>query len=227
MSEPEPYPLVDESPVSEIISILRQAIDQSCQGCSSNANQSSTVSTILEGVGSSGSKSRLREKTFSFRLMKIYRGAFLWGCANAVGGIDHELMLLGFGRTEGQRNSITAFMKTKGRQHSVSPTPEALNEISAHLATDSRNSIILVHNHPEHIVSSALALLLGPEPLPSLTDRDTALSALIDRFQRCIKGDHHGEVRFFLVQNDEVSEFSGLNAGSATHLRTQPAPAPP
>lgn len=155
---------------------------------------------------------------------KIYRGAFLWGCANALKGLDHEQMLLGFGRREATRNSITAIMKIRGEQHSVRPTPTAIAMITAHLAADTRNSIMLVHNHPEHFLSSSLSLLLGPEPIPSLTDRDTALSALIQRLQKLANGNHHGEIRFFLVQNDDIAEFSGLNAGSLVDALRQFGP---
>ena len=54
----------------------------------------------------------------------IYRNAFLWGCANHVKNLDHEVMLLGFGCRQGTRNTITSIIKIKGDKHSVSPTPE-------------------------------------------------------------------------------------------------------
>ena len=143
-----------------------------------------------------------------------YRNAFLWGCANHVKNLDHEVMLLGFGRTQGTRNTITSVMKIKGEKHSVSPTPESVAAIGSHLAGDGRNSLMLVHNHPDHILSTALGLFLGPEPLPSLTDRNTAFSVLLHRLQKQMGGDQFGNVRFYLVQNDEAAEFSGLNIGA-------------
>ena len=143
-----------------------------------------------------------------------YRNAFLWGCANHVRNLDHEVMLLGFGRTQGTRNTITSIMKIKGERHSVSPTPESVAAIGSHLASDGRNSVMLVHNHPDHILNTALGLFLGPEPLPSLTDRNTAFSVLLHRLQQQMSGDQFGNVRFYLVQNDEAAEFSGLNIGA-------------
>lgn len=144
----------------------------------------------------------------------VYRSAFLWACANAVKGQDHEVMILGFGRTSGTRNTITSFMKIAGGKHEVSLTPGASSTIVAHLAADNRNSVILVHNHPDHVLSAALKLFLGPEPLPSLTDRDTALSSLLARLREQMQGNRWGSIRFFLVEDDDVAEFSGLNTGT-------------
>jgi hypothetical protein len=143
-----------------------------------------------------------------------YRNAFLWGCANHVKHLDHEVMLLGFGRSQGTRNTITSIIKVKGDKHSVGFTPEVEAAIRSHLDGDDRNSVMLVHNHPEHILSTALGLFLGPEPLPSLTDRNTAVSFLIHRLQTQLKGNRFGSVRFYLVQNDEAAEFSGLTLGT-------------
>lgn len=144
----------------------------------------------------------------------VYRNAFLWGCANHVRDLDHEVMLLGFGRTQASRNSITSIMKIVGEAHRVAPTPEAAVELQEHLSADNRNSVILVHNHPEHVLSAALAMFLGPEPLPSLTDRNAGFAVLMQRLQEQMRGNRFGNVRFFLVQNDEAAEFSGLNLGA-------------
>ena len=143
-----------------------------------------------------------------------YRNAFLWGCANHVRNLDYEVMVLGFGQTQGTRNKITSIMKIEGDKHSVSPTTEIISAVGSHLAKDNRSSVILVHNHPEHILRTALSVFLGTEPLPSLKDRNSGLSVLIHRLETQMKGNRFGSVRFFLIENDEAAEFSGLNIGT-------------
>jgi hypothetical protein len=142
-----------------------------------------------------------------------------------VKDLDHEVMLLGFGRSQGSRNSITSIMKIVGEAHRVAPTPEAASELKAHLSADNHNSVMLVHNHPEHILNTALALLLGPEPLPSLTDRNAGFSVLVNHLQSQIIGNQVGNLRFFLVQNDEAAEFSGLNLGALADALRRYGPA--
>jgi hypothetical protein len=198
----------------ELITIFGQALVSRMSGLLENRKPILYSERDARLGGQFGRRLKNSAANVVVRIPKIYRGAFLWGCANAVNDLDHEVMLLGFGRAESNRNSITASMKIIGQQHKVSPTIEAQIGIEEHLAADSQNSIMLVHNHPDHVLSSALALFLGLEPLPSLKDRNTALSALLRRLKCSVAGNQHGEIRFFLVERDEVAEFSGLNAGS-------------
>jgi hypothetical protein len=141
----------------------------------------------------------------------LYRKAFLWGCANFLTPLADEMIVLGFGRALGNRNSVDSVLKIPGERHNVILLPDELADIHGHLSGASNHSVLLVHNHPEHIIHTLLALLLGESPLPSLTDRDTALKFYGERVKAGFAGFPPGSIRFFLVQRNEVIEFSGIN----------------
>ena len=141
----------------------------------------------------------------------VYRKAFLWGCANFLTTFDHEMIVVGFSRTLGTRNAVDSVLKIPGQRHAVILLPDELAEIHAHLDATKNNSILLIHNHSDHIIYTVLAMLLGDTPLPSLKDRDTALKFYGERLKSGFAGFPWASIRFFLVQNDDVTEFSGLN----------------
>jgi len=141
----------------------------------------------------------------------ISRKAFLWGCANFLTRLDHEMIVVGFGRALGTRNTVDSVLKIPGQRHNVILLPDELGEINRHLNAAKSHSILLVHNHPDHIIHTLLAMLMGDAPMPSLTDRDTALKFYGERLKAGFAGFPPGSVRFSLVQNDDVIEFSGVN----------------
>lgn len=141
----------------------------------------------------------------------VYRNAFLWGCANFLKPLKQEMIVVGFGRALGTRNAVDSVLKILGESHRVILLPDELAEIHKHLNAAKNHSILLVHNHPDHMVHTLLALLLGDAPLPSLRDRDTALNFYGERLKAGFAGFPPGSIRFFLVQNDVVIEFSGIN----------------
>src|ERR1700693_5747936 len=197
-------------PLGELFSIFSQALISRLTGLLEDHKRVLYSERDARVGGQLGRKLKAARENVLIEVTKVHRGAFLWACANAVDGLSHEVMLLGFGQKSGTRNLVTAVQKITGAEHSVSPTQEAWAAITAHLSAGDKNSVLLVHNHPEHILSTALALLLGPEPLPSLRDRNTALSVHIHRLQQRMSGRRCGNIRFYLIQNGEVGEFSGI-----------------
>jgi hypothetical protein len=141
----------------------------------------------------------------------VYRQAFLWGTANYLKGFDHEELILGFGIARGNSTCIDSVMKLRGEKYRVELPRDKAIIIHDFLNRDSRNSVLLVHNHPDHLIASLLALIFGDDPMPSITDRDFALSIVLRRFESISPGGGLGKMRFYLVQNDAISEFSGIN----------------
>jgi hypothetical protein len=152
----------------------------------------------------------------------IYRQAFLWGAANYLMELPHEELLIGFGVAHAARTRIGSVIKVRGDSETVSlPLAEAIL-LHDYLGEDERNTAVLVHNHPsEHPVLSLLSLVFGPDPLPSLTDRDFGLNALLLRLKSRLDGFAFGKIRFFVIQNDRISEFSGVNAATLLDLVRQ------
>lgn len=141
----------------------------------------------------------------------IYRQAFLWGVANYLGGLPHEEVIIGFGIAEGTRTLIESVMKVRGNAETVTLSPEQAIILHGYLNEDQRHAAILVHNHPsEHPVLWLLGLVFGEQPLPSLQDRDFGLDSLMQRVRRRLQGFALGEMRFFVIQNDAITEFSGI-----------------
>lgn len=149
----------------------------------------------------------------------IHRHAFLWGAANYLTELPHEELLIGFGVAQGTRTLISSVIKVRGDSETVSLSPAQAGLMHDYLGEDERNTAILVHNHPDaHPVLFLLGLLFGTDPLPSLTDRDFGLNALLARFKGKLEGFAFGKMRFFVVQNNEIGEFSGVNAATLLDL---------
>lgn len=149
----------------------------------------------------------------------IHRQALLWGAANYLTELPHEELLIGFGVAQGTRTRIESVMKIRGDAETVSLPAAQAGVMHDYLGEDERHTTILIHNHPDqHPVLFLLSLLFGPEPLPSLTDRDFGLGALMSRLKSRLEGFAFGKMRFFVVQNNEISEFSGVNAATLLDL---------
>ena len=145
----------------------------------------------------------------------IHRQAFLWGSANYLTELPHEELIIGFGAAQGTRTLISSVLKVRGERETVSLPAAQAGVMQEHLGQDERNTAILVHNHPDqHPVLFLLGLLFGPEPLPSLTDRDFGLDALVLRLKSRLEGFAFGKMRFFVIQNDDIGEFSGVTAAT-------------
>jgi len=143
--------------------------------------------------------------------VQIYRQAFLWGVANYLGGLPHEELIIGFGIAEGTRTLIESVMKVRGNAETVTLSPEQSIILHGYLNEDQRHAAILVHNHPsEHPVLWLLGMVLGEQPLPSLVDRDFGLDSLMQRVRSRLQGFALAEMRFFVIQNDAITEFSGI-----------------
>lgn len=141
----------------------------------------------------------------------VYRQAFLWGVANYLKGFEHEELILGFGIARGARTCINSIMKFRGNNDRVDLPSEASLILHDFLSQNDRHTVLLVHNHPDNqIIVRLLGLVFGDAPLPSITDRNFALSALLLRFQNTMQGRALGKIRFYVVQNDGIAEFSGI-----------------
>jgi hypothetical protein len=149
----------------------------------------------------------------------IYRQAFLWGATNYLTELPHEELLIGFGVAEGARTRIRSVIKIRGDSETVLLPPAQAGLMHDYLSQDERSTAILVHNHPdEHPVLFLLSLVFGPDPLPSLIDRDFGLDALLARLKSRMNGFAFGKMRFFVVQNNSVCEFSGVTAATLLDL---------
>ena len=149
----------------------------------------------------------------------IHRQAFLWGAANYLTELPHEELLVGLGVAQGARTRIDSVIKIRGDTETVSLPPALAGLMHDYLGEDERNTAILVHNHPDdHPVLFLLSLVYGPDPLPSLTDRDFGLAALLARLKSRLGGFAFGKMRFFVIQSDCIGEFSGVNAATLLDL---------
>jgi hypothetical protein len=140
----------------------------------------------------------------------VYRQAFLWGTANYLKGFGHEELILGFGVARGYSTCINSVMKLRGDRKRVELPQEKAVMIHDFLNRNGRHTVLLVHNHPDHLIASLLAFVFGDAPMPSMTDRDFALSIVLRRFESINQGCALGKIRFYLIQNDAISEFSGI-----------------
>jgi hypothetical protein len=142
---------------------------------------------------------------------RIYRQAFLWGVANYLRGLPHEELIIGFGIAARTRTRVDSVMKVRGSAETVTLSPEQAVTLHGYLDEDERHTAILVHNHPSgNPVLFLLGLVFGEEPLPSLQDRDFGLDSLVLRFRSRLQGFALGKMRFFVLQNDAIAEFSGI-----------------
>jgi hypothetical protein len=141
----------------------------------------------------------------------VYRQAFLWGVANYLRGLPHEELIVGFGVAQATRTRIDSVMKIRGEAEHVELPPDGVATIHSFLDEDDRRTAIFVHNHPEgHPVIWLLGLVFGADPLPSLADRDFGTEALLRRLESRLGGLAFGRIRFYLAQNEAVSEYSGV-----------------
>src|SRR6266853_6173859 len=154
---------------------------------------------------------KLQPYGYRFEIGSVGRQAFLWGVANYLKGLPHEELVIGFGVAGGTRTRIMSVIKIRGEADSVAIPPDTSAVIHDFLNQDERHTVIIVHNHPDgHPVLFLLGLVFGEDPLPSLVDRNCGLDALLKRFGSRMEGFAFGRIRFYLVQNDRISEFSGL-----------------
>ena len=166
--------------------------------------------------------SRLKKlQPYGYRLAcgSVGRQAFLWGVANYLKGLPHEELVVGFGVAEGTRTCISSVLKIRGEADRVAIPPDKNAMIHDFLNQDERHTAIVVHNHPDgHPVLLLLGLVFGKEPLPSLADRNCGLDALLKRLESRMTGFAFGRILFYLVQNDRISEFSGLTPALALDM---------
>lgn len=153
-----------------------------------------------------------------FPVRGIHRNAFLWGCANFVRAKRHEWMILGFGHKEGSSTPIEHVRKLRGGAHVVSLGAADIAHIHTYLNSTPRGAVIAAHNHPDHLLHDILATLFGGDPIPSLRDRDSALAILLQRLDAAAAGGEFGRVKFFVIQHNEVKEFSGALVGAFADL---------
>jgi len=126
-------------------------------------------------------------------------------------GLPQEELVVGFGVAQDTRTRIDSVIKIRGEADHVEWPRDGAATIHGFLSEDERHTAIFVHNHPEiHPVMWLLGLVFGTDPLSSLTDRDFGVGTLLRRFQSRLEGIAFDRVRFYLVQNDAISELSGF-----------------
>lgn len=140
------------------------------------------------------------------------RDTFLWAAQKHLKPITtHEELLVGFGRRRGPaRNagaSIEFIYRAVGERTRVSVTKRLIGLLETQLTKD-RAEVILVHNHPVHLVWAAVRELVGDwKPLPSGSDRDIAMALLSSRIGHLLTSAGPSSFKFYLLDEGHMAEF--------------------
>lgn len=102
---------------------------------------------------------------------------------------------------------FTGFWRGIGDRSSVNFSPLARDIIERHVTTVDGGCVAVVHNHPPHDLKSLLSLLMEWTPLPSSSDRETALSHDMRALARWFNTGHDGSYRWYLVDEGRMIEF--------------------
>ena len=124
---------------------------------------------------------------------------------------DHEELVVGLGRRHGPRSTspsrIEGLWRGVGGRGSVSFTPLALQAIQNQAKVE-RGDILVVHNHPPHLLKSFLSGLFGGwKPMPSSGDRNTAFAHDLRALGALMKGQGNAGFRWYLVDEGRLAQF--------------------
>lgn len=133
----------------------------------------------------------------------VNRNAFLFACLDHTDDKRAEHLMVGYGFRHGSTTKVTALHHVKGCTHSVHIPANVAHAMWDHYNRDSRNELLVFHNHPY----SPRNFLLNNQPLPSAADRrqPTARALNPDQLWRTALG--QGRVMFYLGENEQVKQF--------------------
>jgi hypothetical protein len=83
-------------------------------------------------------------------------------------------------------------------------------EVSRHSAADSRNEVVIFHNHPRNILNH----LFDNQPLASNTNRKALENMALTIIQICRTLSGGGRILFYLGENGFVREFQWPRLGT-------------
>lgn len=137
---------------------------------------------------------------------KQSRGSFLYGSAEFVDGLRHEVAIIGYARRVGNRSDVQAvrvFTGDLGWVHFPLGALEPPGEL---------NEVLLVHNYPPGPARDLKNLLFGFANLASGRDRSTAFHLNLSNSLGLLSGRLGQNLSFFLIENGEAREFAGFSA---------------
>lgn len=139
------------------------------------------------------------------------RDAFLLAATRYLTSLPHEELLVAFGSRRGGRRSsgvsLRSVHRTVGQHGSVTPTSYLLGLVDHELEREGAE-ILLVHNHPDNLVRSALTAVVGSwKPLASDADRQLAQTFLLRRKDHLLTAGRPSSLKWYVVENGRLGEF--------------------
>ncbi len=113
---------------------------------------------------------------------------------------------MGYGFRYGSTTKVESVHHVIGGAHSVSIPPNVAHALWDFYSQLESNEVILVHNHPENLISE----LLDNLPPPSQADRVTLEARALQPVQFLPRLLGQGRVLFFLQENGFVKEFTRM-----------------
>jgi hypothetical protein len=138
------------------------------------------------------------------------RDDFLWATANYLEPLDHEELIVAFGSRRGRHRSAAACLRrvhrTVGTQGSVALTLGLLQLLDEYLAREGAE-VVLVHNHPSHLLKTVMRHTIGWRPIASSQDRNLAVSFWQSRVGHFLTASRPSSFKWFLLDEGELAEF--------------------
>lgn len=123
---------------------------------------------------------------------------------------DREELLVAFGTKGGPsrraRSYLTSFMRSVGTERQVALEPQLLCRLMD-VAKSANEEALIIHNHPPHWMRGIASALGLWRPTPS--DQDRALMTAFETARAAAWFTHAGcgRLRWYLVDEEEISEF--------------------
>jgi hypothetical protein len=153
---------------------------------------------------------RLRHDEFACFQKSKGRDDFLWSVTKYLAALDHEELIVGIGSRRGRTRSAGAALRymhrTVGDRASVPITPQLEARLEKELTRDGAE-VVLVHNHPPHLVKTLIGQALPWRPLASDADRLLAQRFLMSRIGHLLAAERPSSFKWFLVDEGRLSEF--------------------
>lgn len=124
---------------------------------------------------------------------------------------DREELVVALGQRRG--SSATAPLRFDGLWRGIGDrststfTPLARSIVRRQVMDVSGGCAVVIHNHPPHDLRTLFSLFLDWTPLPSSTDRETALASDMAAWRRWFETGHDGSFKWYLVEEGRMREF--------------------
>jgi len=138
------------------------------------------------------------------------RDDFLWATANYLAPLEHEELIVAIGSRRGSRRAAGACLRrvhrVVGQRDNVPVTPALSALLENELQRDGAE-ILLVHNHPRHLIKTAIGHVVGWRPLASDADRALAQRVLQGRVAHLLTSARPSSFKWYLVDERQIGEF--------------------